>query len=379
MRRILCFLLSLLVLLSLPALSAFAEEESGILDAEALQSLVESFIAEKGLNPDRLSVGYVYTATGDTWYYNPDTWYYSASIYKVPLMMLLAQQEYNGEITRDTKLKGLPLGYAEEVILTYSHNDYAHLMMSVVADTEPECRDMYKQFVDLPDDYYISDFRDYSYFTARFMTQVLTTLYNNQERFPNILDCLLVAQPEHYFRVYLSQYSIAQKYGSFRDYSNRDWNHTAGVIYTPNPILLTIMTQDEPEPEYLIAELAKRMVDYTLELDGKLDAYRAEQENARLAAEAEAERAEEEARLAEEAAAAVTEEPVSPMPETVPTEEPRPVQTESPASALDPLTVLHDPININGENQRSRLFVLAGAILVLAAVMLIGMSRRSRR
>ena len=151
------------------------------------------------------------------------------------------------------------------------------------------------------------------------------------------------------------------------------------MIYTPNPILLTIMTQDEPEPEYLIAELAKRMVDYTLELDGKLDAYRAEQENARLAAEAEAERAEEEARLAEEAAAAVTEEPVSPMPETVPTEEPRPVQTESPASALDPLTVLHDPININGENQRSRLFVLAGAILVLAAVMLIGMSRRSRR
>ena len=382
MKQILCLLLALVLCLGLLPLTAFAEEgESGILDEEALQAIVESYISEKGLNPDRISVGYVYTATGDTWYYNPDTWYYSASIYKVPLMMLLAQQEYNGEITRETKLKGLTLGYAEEVILTYSHNDYAHLMMSVCADSEPECRDLYKQFADLPDDYYISDFRDYSYFTARFMTQVLTTLYNNQERFPNIIDCLLTAQMDHYFRIYLSKYSIAQKYGSFRDYSNRDWNHTTGVIYTPNPILLTIMTQDAPQPEYVIADLAKRFVDYTLQVDEKLAAYEQEQEALRLAAEEAARQEEEARRLAEEAASLetppVTEVPALPESETVPTVEPIPTPG-SEEIALDPVSVLRDPININGENQRSRLFVLTGAVLVLAAAVLLGVRRRPR-
>ena len=386
MRRILRSVVPLLLCLSLLVSAAASAEEgqNGFIDEEELQRIVETYINEHGINPGHFSVGYVYTATGDTWYYNPDFWYYSASIYKVPLMMILAEKEYNGEITRDTKLKGLTLGYAEETILTFSHNDYAHLMMSVVADTEPDCREYYKNYVDLPEDYYDPDFRDYSYFTARFMTQVMTTLFNEPERFPNIIDCLKVAQPDHYFRMYIKDYEIAQKYGSFRDYSNRDFNHTTGIIYTPNPIILTIMSQDIPQPEISIAELALLITKYTLKQDDRLADYQAAQEAARLAAEAEEARRLEE----EQAALAAAEETAVPVsaetgPESGTTESTAPpAASPSPDPAGDadisPLTVLRDPVNINGENQRSRLFVLVGAAGVLLLSLLLA-GRRARR
>ena len=141
------------------------------------------------------------------------------------------------------------------------------------------------------------------------------------------------------------------------------------------------MTQDAPQPEYVIADLAKRFVDYTLQVDEKLAAYEQEQEALRLAAEEAARQEEEARRLAEEAASLetppVSEVPTLPESDTVPTMEPIPT-LESEEIALDPVSVLRDPININGENQRSRLFVLTGAVLVLAAAVLLGVRRRPR-
>lgn len=275
-----------------------------IIDSDELQARVDSFIQERGLNPDNISFSYCYTATGDRWYYNENKWYYSASMYKVPLMMMLAEEEKKGVLTRDSDIFGLKLGVAEEFILVYSNNDYAHLMMKYFG-TEPECRLLYKQYSDLPDDYYISDFSDYSYFTARFMTDVMETLYKEPERFPNIIDSLKLAQPENYFHKSLGQtYPIAQKYGSLNEF-----NHTSGIIYMPHPIILTVMTSYALAPEDVIAEAAKLFVDYTLELDAKLEDYEREKAEAEAAAEAEAKRqAEEAAKAAEEEARLKAEE-----------------------------------------------------------------------
>ena len=77
-----------------PSLSAFADDGTdSLIDSAAIQQMVDSFVAERGINPENFSIGYVYTATGEEWYYNGDTWYYPASMYKVPLMMLLALVE----------------------------------------------------------------------------------------------------------------------------------------------------------------------------------------------------------------------------------------------------------------------------------------------
>lgn len=285
--------------------------EMSIFDDDELNSLVENFIdTYSGYNvrPERISFALTYLATGETWYYNPDTWYYSASMYKVPLMMILAQMEYEGKLTQETEIKGLTLNKAEESILVYSNNDYAHLMLNYLG-TDQEAREMYKQFSSLPDDYYHSDFVDYSYFTVRFMNDVMTTLYNNPERFPNILDCLKRAQPVDYFHLCTDPgLTIAQKYGSYNE-----WNGTTGIIYLENPIILTVMTERVERAEEVIARAAEMFVDYAPTLDARLDAYKAERAEAeKLAEEAElarvaAEEAEQQ-RLAEEEAVRKAEE-----------------------------------------------------------------------
>ena len=281
-----------------------AEPEMTIFDPDELQSMVDSFIQEYsgyGVKADNISFAYTYLATGETWFYNPDTWYYSASMYKVPLMMILAEKEANGELTQESDVKGLTLAYAEESILVYSNNDYAHLMLNYLG-TDKEAREMYKQFSSLPDNYYDPDFIDYSYFTVRFMNDVMTTLYNAPERFPHIIDCLKRAQPTDYFHLYIDpELEVAQKYGSYKEFNN-----TSGIIYTPNPVILTVMTSDLARAELVIGEAAKMFVDYTYTLDGKLNSYkeekaRAEEEAKQKAAEEAAAQAEEETRLAKEA------------------------------------------------------------------------------
>ena len=281
-----------------------AEPEMTIFDPDELQSMVDSFIQEYsgyGVKADNISFAYTYLATGETWFYNPDTWYYSASMYKVPLMMILAEKEADGELTQESDVKGLTLAYAEESILVYSNNDYAHLMLNYLG-TDKEAREMYKQFSSLPDDYYDPDFIDYSYFTVRFMNDVMTTLYNAPERFPHIIDCLKRAQPTDYFHLYIDpELEVAQKYGSYKEFNN-----TSGIIYTPNPVILTVMTSDLARAELVIGEAAKMFVDYTYTLDGKLNSYkeekaRAEEEAKQKAAEEAAAQAEEGARLAKEA------------------------------------------------------------------------------
>ena len=275
-----------------------------IFDPDALEQMTADFIgtwASHNVRAERISIAYTYLATGETWFYNPDTWYYSASMYKVPLMMILAQQEYNGELTQETDIKGITFAKAEESILVYSNNDYAHLMLNYLG-TDQEAREMYKQFSSLPDDYYDPDFIDYSYFTVRFMNDVMTTLYNDPERFPNIIDCLKRAQPVDYFHLCTDpELVIAQKYGSYNE-----WNGTTGIIYTPNPVILTVMMKNVEGAEEVIANAAKMFVDYTLTLDDKLTAYSAEKEQAVRAAEekaaADAAREAEEARLAQEEA-----------------------------------------------------------------------------
>lgn len=259
-------------------LTAFAEGETAsgipadpesyaVIDPQALQKLVEDYVSGHNLNKDKISIGYCYLDTGDTWYYNGDTWYYSCSMYKVPLMMLLAQWEADGKVERDSVLKGLPLGDAERYILVYNSNDYAHTMMGLFG-SDKECRTQYQTFSDLPEEYYDPDFYDYSYFTARFTTDVMKTLYLENERFPNIVECMKEAENGKYIHGALQgEYEVAQRSGFFVDRRGVQYNNVTGIVYTEHPFVLTVMTQDMGTDEAILRDMAVIFKDYTLSLD----------------------------------------------------------------------------------------------------------------
>lgn len=269
--RFISFVLVLCVLLSsFP--QAFADDAAPfVLDADEIETLFDRYIAENGLNPDIISIGYVYTATGESWFYNEDKWYYSASLYKVPLMMLYAEKEYLGELNADSEICGTTLDRLEEAVLTYSDNDLAYSALTRLADPV-ESRRMFQRYSDLPEEYYLWNFYSFSDFTARFMTDVMRCLYENSNRFPRVIDHLKDAHPGHFFHLFMGENDlvIAQKYGSYHDEDGNDWNHTAGIVYTPNPFILTVMTRYGGISENIIGDLALLFRDYTLAADQKL-------------------------------------------------------------------------------------------------------------
>lgn len=268
-------------------------EENSILDNTVLTSKVESFLQEWDIDPQQISVGYCYTATGDSWYYNGEEWFYPASMYKVPLMMLVAEKEYNGELTQDTEISGEKLSRVEELILTYSNNDWAHVIRNYLGG-DAAWREEAKKFAQLKEEDYDPDYLDYCYFNNMYMTQVMETLYFDKERFPNVIECLLAAEPGEYYKSTLEdKYEIAQKYGSFQDSRGVWFNHCSAIIYTPNPCIVTVMTSNVTKYETIISKLGDILVDYTLQLDTQLESHRQQLEEA----------AAEEQRLQEEAAA----------------------------------------------------------------------------
>ena len=280
------------------------DKGTGIIDAEALNAWAESFMQQHSLNDDYkdFSIGFCYTGTGDCWYWDADVWMYSASMYKVPVAMLLAEKEAAGELTSQSVINGTTLEYLESTALVYSNNDSGHSMVSYLGGTyNGKCTDQIIKYTDLPQDYFSQDFFDVSYYTAKFMTQVMKALYyGGADHFPHIVDYLLEAQPGAYFRSdaeLSAKYPIAQKFGAFEEQNSRNNNHCAAIIYTPTPIVVVVMTRNVGDYQKLIAEVGAYLADYSLELDGKV---------AELIRQATEQAAQEKTR-AEEAAAAQSE------------------------------------------------------------------------
>ena len=275
------FLSLLLVLLMIASLGAAALAEApspageSIIDEAALDQWFEEYRRENNLNQSwqDLSVGFCYTATGDCWFYNADKFMYSASMYKVPVAMLLAEKEAAGELTQDSQLPGGTLKYLESSALIYSNNDSGHAMADYLGGTyNGKASDQCIGFTDLPQSYFEQDFFDYSYYTARFMTQVMNTLYQGgEERFPHIISYLLQAQPDSYLNLRLKGvYDVAQKYGAFTERNNKENNHIAAIIYTPTPIVVVVMTRNIGQYQDRMAEIGEYLANYSLELDEKL-------------------------------------------------------------------------------------------------------------
>ena len=364
-----------------------AAEDSGIIDAAALQQWMDNFAQEHNLKQDymRFSVGFWYSGTGDSWYYDADQWMYSASLYKVPVSMLMAEKEAAGELTLESVVNGTTLEYLESTALVYSNNDSGHSMVSWLGGTYAgKCSDMTIKFTDLPDSYFDQDFYDVSYYTARYMTQVMRTLYQGGDaKFPHVLDYLKQAQPDDYYNrnaALKGSYTIAQKFGAYEEGNGNNNNHCAAVIYTPNPIVVTVMTRNVGDYQNIIAEVGGHLAEYALELDQKLESWKQEQE-----AQAAAERAAAELAAAQQAAENGTAEAVAPEMQNAASAEPAPAETNTaamPASA-EPVPAAGQESATNAAAPRRipvAVLILAGvlvAVVIIAALLLVSVRRRA--
>ena len=301
-----------------------------VLDPDELTEMVADFMRQRGLKDTNFAMSYCFTGTGETWSYNGDTFWHGASFYKLPLMMYLANKVATGQLQQTDQIMGMDISYIEMRALTYSDNNVSEKIINYCsADTGRDFRLVLADVADMTQEELPPDYLSRLIFSPNYMMNILKKLYADPESYPNVIDCMLNAEPYHYFRFTLEKkYSVAQKYGG-GSLDGVRYLHTAGIVYTPTPFFLVVMTRNATNAEYAIAGMAELMADYTLTLEQRIrdhyaelerqaeEARRAEEE-ARLAAEAEerarleaeeaARRAEEEARLAEEEARRKEEE-----------------------------------------------------------------------
>lgn len=292
--------------------SAFADDtdagEMKIFNDGEIESIISDYLSTRNISAEKVSIGFCYTATGDEWFLNGDEWIYPASLYKVPLMMLLSEKVRSGELTQESSINGMSVAQIEEYIIVYSNNDWSHTIRAYLGGDEA-WRTEAKKYARLSDDEYSSDYLTYCYFTARYITEVVETLYASPDSFPNIIECMGQAKPGEYLRTNIEgQFSVAQKYGSYIE-PNGTWNnHAVGIIYTPNPIIVSIMTRNVDNYNAVIGDIAELLTRYALTLDEKLEIFEQQKLAAQVAAEREAqEKAAAEQKAAEEAERAAAE------------------------------------------------------------------------
>lgn len=287
--------------------------------AAGLEAVIGPFLEQYGLNERNFAMGYCDTATGETWYYNGDALMLGGSVYKLPLNMRITEKVAEGTLSENDRVGGYSLPQAQYLSLVHSDNAVSQAMQQYLVGFRYGYYRAYREeiavysgdFLDnVPEQYYTGN-----YFSARFMINTLSYLYDHSADFETILDHMKEAQPGAYFKRYTDEYVVAHKYG-YIDGAIND----VGIIYTDSPFLLAAFTYNHGNGEEVLGRLCELLCDYTSELDAQREAAAA----ARAARKAQT-IAEYEVRLAAEAEAAEAEvtapEPEEPAAESPPAPE----------------------------------------------------------
>jgi len=301
--------------------------------------VIEAFVEEHGINRDLAAIGYRDPVTGEEYCVNGDRYFFAASLYKVALNMLWAEKIAAGEADGDTRLVNLPLSYLMDQSLIHSSNVYSATLMDGLGGQRDSWL-LAAPYYGLTEEEAAAEsaYIQENNITPRQMLRCLDTLWREPERFPGVIDRLLEAEPEHYFRKNEDRWPIAQKYGFMDTKWGIDMN-CAAIVYTDSPFLLVVLSHNLYKAEETMSELCSRLGEYT------------------------------QAQYARRAAATPAPTP-SPTPAPSPT--PSPVPTAAPTA--DPV-----PAAPKAETPAAIYAAAAGCALLLGAAAFIYLSGRRKR
>ncbi len=249
--------------------------EDGHIDAERLKQWVDDYLKTDHWDEPQcsMSIGLWYSGTDETWLYNPDEWMYGVNWSKLPISMVYAEKLANGELSNDSVITGLQLEYALQTVLENSSGSSFYSMLTHLGgNTVSNCAELVPQYADLPDSYFTDDFYRRSYYTARIMMEVTKTLFQGgEERFPKVLEYMKKSQPwdmfnrDDYIRDVLH---TSQTHAASWGDGAGDFIHCTGVIYTPTPIVLTVMMKNISDLD-IMGGIAHHMAVLAVAMDAK--------------------------------------------------------------------------------------------------------------
>lgn len=228
--------------------------------ADELEAAVGALFEEYDLSERNFALGFRALSDGTEYWHNADKLFETASLYKLPLNMYFYELEAAGEMASDESIYGVPLDYCHEQSLVYSNNELSQLMVDWIGS--------YRQFKEIAFGYTGLDEseRGFDYyasggFTARMMVGMLQTLWDDPETFGQEIDYLKEANPGEYLESGECGLEIAQKYG-YEHYDGILNICIAGIVYTDEPFLITVLTRGVGWAEVLMGELCDAFAEY---------------------------------------------------------------------------------------------------------------------
>ncbi len=357
-RLLLCVLLALCMLL--PGLSAALAEEAPKEDerfaGKTWDQVVAEFLKAWDVDPDSVTMGYYNTVTGEEHYLNPDQYMVTASMYKVPLNMIFVDRISSGEMDWDTEISGVRYETLLEETIVNSNNDYPKLMWDYLGRGTYRPYQTYRRilapYMGEDPDTVDAKFYENNFFTPRQMIFCLKLLYEENERFPRIIETMQRAEPSKYFKLRERRFNIAHKYGFFNS-DGHVFINDCGIAFTDEPILLVLFTDNLYNAYDVLTEYCTLMCDY------------AQYSHTRRLAEEEAE--EERARQEEEERARLEAEQAlqSPAPSASPARPGEPDPTAAPEKSAPGVQLLVRRAEKQG---LSKTALLSAGLTVLALI-----------
>ena len=254
--------ITLLLSLNIGGFSASAEDyvpellpapaaDGHLIDGDALTKFFDAYLHENYCdNEDQcLSIALWCPDTDEYWYYNPDVWMYGVNWYRLPVSMYLAEKVSKGELTMDTVVNGITLEYAISTALAATSNPSASSMVLYLGgNMTTNCADLTTGLSGLPESYFVPEYYQENAYTARLMLEITKALYlGGEERFPLVEESMKEAMPDDFFKRDWNvghDWVIAQTSAAYWGDGAGDRVHCTGIIYTPSPIVLTVMMKN---------------------------------------------------------------------------------------------------------------------------------------
>ena len=226
------------------------------------EEIVSDLLAEYNATPESVHAGYCNLVTGEEHYLNGDDYMVAGSMYKLPLCMYFTELLKNGEFDWTPYEGSYVYKDIQDEVLINSSNDQAMFLWGLLGG--------YYQFRKLTVDYMgcteeelTLGILDDNKYTSRQFIHCLKLLYDEQERFPEIIETMQKGEPERFFRLREPRFNIAHKYGYFSNSNGRSNMNDCGLAFTSQPIALVMFTQNLMDPEGLLTDYCTAMCDYT--------------------------------------------------------------------------------------------------------------------
>lgn len=211
-------------------------------EGKSLEEIINEFLEERQVETDRLSFGFYNTVTGEEYYHNGDKYMVAASVYKLPLNMYFSEKVYLGEIDWSTRFGNIPYENIQVSSIVSSNNELSEMLQREIGDYR-EYRTAIAKYLGVNIRTVEERYYEGNDFTARQIINALRMLYSDYERYPRVISYMLLGAPNNYFAYSEHRYQIAHKYG-YIEYDGHLIYNDAAIVYTPDPILLVMFTDN---------------------------------------------------------------------------------------------------------------------------------------